>query len=96
MYAEGQFDQQRVSIGKDDSVILLPQDDPITKPGENNFNYMEMKINGVTIHYTKEVEDKHGQEMRDMFEESFSEIERLVPSDAWNIMKTTDIYVNDK
>lgn len=34
--------------------------------------------------------------MREWIEDSLLEIERLVPSDAWNVMKTTDIYVNDK
>jgi len=40
--------------------------------------------------------DNHGEEMTNFLTESLTEIERLVPSDAWNVMKTTDIYVNDK
>lgn len=53
-------------------------------------------MNGVKIHYTQDAFDNHGKEMRNFLTDSLTEIERLVPSDAWNVMKTTEIYVNDK
>lgn len=55
-----------------------------------------MDINGVKIHYTQEALNNHGNEMKNFLSESLTEIERLVPSDAWNVMKTAEIYVNDQ
>ena len=34
--------------------------------------------------------------MKDFFTDSLTEIERLVPSKAWNVMKTVEIYVNNE
>jgi len=33
--------------------------------------------------------------MKKFLTESLTEIEKLVPSEVWNVMKTTEIYVND-
>jgi len=54
-----------------------------------------MTIEGVKIHYTDEVWANDGERMVDWMTESLTEIERLVPSKAWDVMKTTEIYVND-
>jgi len=54
-----------------------------------------MTIEGVKIHYTEDALANNA-EMVDWMTESLTEIERLVPSEAWNVMKTTEVYVNDK
>merc|ERR1712029_1102702 len=52
-------------------------------------------IEGVKIHYTDDAMTNHPV-MVDWMKESFTEIERLLPSKAWDVMKTTEIFVNDK
>jgi len=48
------------------------------------------------IHYTCDVVENLGDRWIKYLDEKLSEIKRLVPSKAWNIMKTTEIYVNDE
>jgi len=72
---------------------LLPDNN---SSGWNDHNYQNLYLNGVKIHYTSAAMRKHGEKMKEYLSNSLTEIERLVPSDAWNIMKTTEIYVNDE
>jgi len=44
-----------------------------------------MEIEGVKIHYTDDVWDKHGERMINWLTQSLTEIEKLVP-DAWKVM----------
>jgi hypothetical protein len=45
-----------------------------------------IEIEGVKIHYTDDVIKDHGDKMFNWMTESLTEIEKLVPSDAWNVM----------
>lgn len=72
------------------------EDTPDKKKNVNNHNYKSMELGEFTIHYTDEAMDKHGKRMLKWMNDGLNEIERLVPSDAWNVLKTTDIWINDR
>jgi len=91
MKAEGRTHNQNILIPNTGS------DDRGNEKGNgNNHNYKAMSIEGVKVHYTQEAMDQHGPRMTKFLKDSLTEIERLVPSDAWNVMKTVEIYVNNE
>lgn len=83
-----------------EEILLLDEpEEKEEKPLEingNNIDYKTMSIKGVKIHYTDDVMDHLGDKMINYLTDNLTEIERLVPSKAWNTMKTIEIYVNDK
>lgn len=62
----------------------------------NNLDYENMEIAGVKIHYTSDVMDSHGEKWINWMRESLEYIENTVPSDAWDVMKTIEVYVNNQ